>query len=157
LPGGNGILLASRRQSDLQLWDANTGKQTLVYKPDGYGGIMNDAVVSPDGGSIFTASGSWIRAYETATGKQLLQIRTRANHSIDVSPNGRFVAAGSWLASEVESIQIFDTTTRLQVAEFGKFEQPVYSVSFSPDGKWLAAGLKDNNVLVWDVSEITGF
>ena len=119
---------------------------------------MTDAVAAPDSSTIFTASGSWVQAYETATGKRLLQIRSLASHSIAVSPNadGKCVAAGSWLANEVESIRIFDTTTRQQLAEFGKFEQPVHSVTFSPDGKWLAAGLKDNNVLVWDVSDITG-
>lgn len=156
LPDGGGILLASRRGTDLQLWDAKTGKQTLVYKPDSYGDALNDAVASPDGRTILTASDSWIRGYETSTGKQLLQISSQASHSIALSPDAKYVAAGSWLANEVESIRIFDMTTRRQVAEFGKFEQPVYSVTFSPDGKWLAAGLKDNNVLVWDVSDITG-
>ncbi|MBC8873184.1 MAG: ankyrin repeat domain-containing protein [Planctomycetes bacterium] len=158
LPRGDGILLAPRQGNELQLWNATTGKRLLIYEPEGYRGTLNDAVASPDSSTIFTASGSWVQAYETATGKRLLQIRSQASHSIAVAPNenGRFVAASSWLANEVESIRIFDTTTRQQVAEFGKFEQPVYSVTFSPDGKWLAAGLKDNNVLVWDVSEITG-
>ncbi len=156
LPGGRGLLLAPRHGSDLQLWDGATGQQAIVYKPDGYGGTLNDAVASPDGRTVFTATGSWIRAYETSTGKQLFQIRAQASHSIAVSPNAKYVAAGSWLANEIESIRIFDTTTRQQVAEFGKFENPVYSVSFSPDGKSLAAGMKDNNVLVWDVSQITG-
>lgn len=158
LPHGDGILLAPRLASELQLWNASTGKRSLVYKPGGYRGTVNDAAASPDSRRIFTASGSWIQGYETETGKGLLQIRSQASHAIAVSPdgNGKYVAAGSWLANEVESIRIFDTTTRQQVAEFGKLEQPVYSVTFSPDGKWLAAGLKDNNVLVWDVSEITG-
>lgn len=156
LPGGRGLLLAPRRAGDLQLWDSATGQQAIVYRPDGYGGALNDAVTSPDGRTVFTATGSWIRAYETKTGKQLFQIRAQASHSIAVSPNAKYVAAGSWLANDVESIRIFDTTTRQQVAEFGKFEHPVYSVSFSPDGKSLAAGMKDNNVLVWDVSQLTG-
>jgi len=152
LPDGSGALVSARNGSDLQLWDANTGKKKLVYEPDGYSGALNDAVASPDGGTVFTASSSWLRAHETATGKRLLRIRSRASHSIAVSPNAKYIAAGSWLANEVESIRIFDTTTRQQVVEFGKFEQPVYSVSFSSDGKWLAAGLKDSKVFVWDVS-----
>ncbi len=158
LPSGDKLLVAPRHGNELRLCDANTGQRLLAYELGGYSSNVNDAVASPDGRRVFTASGFWIHAFDAVTGRQQLQIRSRANHSIAISPNGNgeYLAAGSWLANEVESIRVFDTTTRRQVAEFGKFEQPVYSVSFSPDGRWLAAGLKDNNVLVWDVSEITG-
>jgi WD40 repeat protein len=52
----------------------------------------------------------------------------------------------------------FDSTVRLWEAERGqcvhtltKHQEPVYSVAFSPDGKFLASGSFDKCVHIWDV------
>lgn len=52
----------------------------------------------------------------------------------------------------------FDSTVRLWEAERGqclhtltKHQEPVYSVAYSPDGKFLASGSFDKCVHIWDV------
>ena len=52
----------------------------------------------------------------------------------------------------------FDSTVRLWDVEAGKdihrltkHQEPVYSVAFSPDGKFLASGSFDKCVHIWNV------
>ena len=55
-----------------------------------------------------------------------------------------------------------DHTVRLWDVENAKFlktltghARPIYSVSFSPDGKTLASGSSDGTLLLWDMSDYT--
>ncbi len=53
----------------------------------------------------------------------------------------------------------FDSTVRLWDVERGvcqstlvKHSEPVYSVSFSPDGRLLATGSFDKAIYIWDIA-----
>ena len=63
--------------------------------------------------------------------------------AVAISPDGRFVAAGGWDAHhEVEkghSISVFDAASGALVVRVGPFENVIYHLVFSRDGRWLAA------------------
>ena len=67
-----------------------------------------------------------------------------------ISPNGRFVAAGS-LGTV---IRIWETETGRLLETLGDHRDTVYSVSFTPDGKSLLSGSLDKTLKVWDVSRL---
>jgi WD40 repeat protein len=66
-----------------------------------------------------------------------------------VSPDGRFVAAGGWDAQYdaigTHSVVIFETASGTIVARVGGFENVIFHLVFSQDGRWLAAMLGAGN------------
>jgi hypothetical protein len=65
--------------------------------------------------------------------------------AVAISPDGRFVAAGGWDAYHevggTAAVSIFDATTGALIARIGAFEEVIAHLTFSPDGRWLAATL----------------
>jgi len=66
--------------------------------------------------------------------------------SIAFSPDGRLVASGA------EDIVLWDAATQQKLARF-EYSAIVWSVVFSPDGRWLLSSHGDGAVLIWDVAE----
>jgi general transcriptional corepressor TUP1 len=67
--------------------------------------------------------------------------------SVDISPNGRFVAAGSLDTV----VRIWDMQTGTLVERFKGHADGIYSVAFTPDGQGLISGSLDKTLKYWDV------
>jgi glucose repression regulatory protein TUP1 len=76
--------------------------------------------------------------------------------TVAMSPNGRFVAAGSL----DKSVRIWDTQSGVLV-ERTEGEQghkdSVYSVAFSPDGVYLVSGSLDKTIRMWELNNRGGY
>ena len=137
---------------------------------------MHEAAVrsvkfSPNGqlmatGGLDGAVGIWTLDARTWNRQKTLTLPDSQVYSVAFSPDGRLLAAagGKWKFGEPDafadvpgSILIWDVATGQRIAELAGHEKCVFRVLFSPDGKQLASGSADKQVLLWDVGELPLF
>ncbi|MBV8881031.1 MAG: WD40 repeat domain-containing protein [Planctomycetaceae bacterium] len=103
----------------------------------GHGGMIHDAGWSRDGRLIATSGyDETIRVWETATGKQVLNVKPLASFACSVafSPDGRWLAAGG---SDDGQLKIIDVSTGRVAREIKTADTALYAVEFTPDGSHL--------------------
>jgi WD40 repeat protein len=146
----------------VSVWDAKTGKEIpfpvdepthgsfFAFFPDGRwlavggdarGWVDQLADPGPKDDGIFVR--------ELLTGKTALRLAAPPGQTCCcVSPDGGLLAAGD----EAGVVRLYDLDDLKEVRELTGHRGRVCSLSFSPDGKWLASGSADTTVLVWDVA-----
>jgi WD40 repeat protein len=108
-----------------------------------------------DAAGSFAVTGSddkTIRVWSVADGKLSRTIRVPVGpgdigkiYAVAISPDGCLIAAGGWTkaisAKEQDIIYLFDTLTGNLTAAVSVRAVATFSLAFSPDGRYLAAGL----------------
>ena len=157
----DGRLLASGAwDKTVKLWDVATGECIRTLK--GHTGGVCSVAFSPDGKLLASGSADdTIKLWDVATGQC---IRTLKGHKYDVnsvafSPDGKLLASASCAYPYQEGPECFQGQIKLWDIRTGKCLQTlkrhtrkVYSVAFSPDGKLLASGSRDQTIKLWVVS-----
>lgn len=151
----DGKLLASAgSDQSIKLWDIATGKELATLN----GGISLWSVVfSPDGKLLASGTHSAIKLWDVKSGKELTTIPGFLGQSRAVvfSPDGTTLASdsmdnkkdGTW------TIALWDVKTGKRKATLkGHLDGPVDCLAYSPDGKTLASGCRDDTVKLWDVA-----
>ena len=123
-------------------------------------GTVEGLAYSPDGKLIAVAGGIgvWLCKAKDLTEICLLEGHTGVVTSVSFSPEGKFLASGSY----DKTIRLWDVEGRKEVAVLRGHNDIVTSVSFHPDGKFLASGggipphlagwrQGDNTIRLWDV------
>jgi WD40 repeat protein len=135
------------------VWDAESGRSVWTNTEPGLDAMS--VAFSPDGQSLAVGYGLYsdskigkVKIWDVATGKEM--------KSSFAGPKGgvnklAFDPTGKRLAVAGEGIvEVWELATTTKIRDLKGHTKWVYSVVFSPDGKWLAAGGWDRTVKIWD-------
>ena len=147
----------------LSLFDVQSNR-TRRFQNDGKDGF-NRLALSPDGRLLASggdAPNFHIRLWEVATGKEILVVKGHESlaSAFAWSPDNRLLASSEYRhnASEPntfgrQTVHVWDAATGKKVMQFSGFRSNVLALEFSPDGKYLAGGLKDSTILIWEMGK----
>ena len=136
----NGHFIAD---SHANVWDLASG-QMRISKPLSGG---NWLALAPNGKRAATVDGDGVlKTFDLLAGGSPDAQPAHHDHgrAIDYSPDGKLIASGA------ERVLLWDATTMTRIAPL-EYDSAVWSVAFSPDGRWLISTHGDGAILIWDV------
>ena len=175
-PDGQIIATAGGNDYTVQLWNLQNGqlKNALVGNPKYVKGIMiSDGVpklvnyatkrvesiaFSPDGRTLAVASDNEIIFWDSNTGERKVALTEKGSfYSLLFSPDGRTLAARSYAHKSESGIYLWDIdTTDIRKSKLRHtitgHNRETNSITFSPDGQFLATG-HEYLVRLWDTTD----
>ncbi|RIK35421.1 MAG: hypothetical protein DCC55_30365 [Chloroflexi bacterium] len=149
----SGVAASGGEDQVVRLWHIHSGQ--LLHELRGHTNRILSVTFSPDGRWLVTGSADRTgRVWETSTGQCLRVLHGHAGslHAA-VHPNGQMIATGGfdatirfWEAGTGDCIGVLQDVDRM--AE-------ISSVTFSPDGRWLAIGCDKGYLWLCDVQQMT--
>lgn len=143
----DGQTIATFYRGDTRLWRVKDGA-SLFKLP---GSSTTDATFSPDGRWLATASSdkqSAGKIWNVETGEAKLSLASTGEKSVSVifNPQGTILAT-----TNDKGVTLWDAQTGELLATLGEARYPV---SFSPDGRTMATGARNNTAILWELQPI---
>jgi RNA polymerase sigma factor (sigma-70 family) len=135
----------------IQLWDVAAAKEVRTLR--GVKGWASFAF-SPDGKSLITTgvADETVRVWDVNTGVELRRLRAVPSMSIYgflLCADGKTLVSGS---GSGHGLYVWSLASGKEVLSSGDSFHPVIRVSYSPDGRLMAAGSYDGVIRLWDVA-----
>jgi WD40 repeat protein/tRNA A-37 threonylcarbamoyl transferase component Bud32 len=162
----DGKRFATSGWKELKIWDAETGKEPVQFPPEE--GWVSALAFSKDGARIVTAGFQTLTVWDAPSGKELLRVKAHEFliRSVAFSPDGKRIASASGTPvgggrQASGEVRVWDADSGKELLTLTGLPHWANTVAFSPDGKYLAAGLGDlyvvapdrpGEVRVWDAA-----
>ena len=128
----------------VRVWDAMTGEE--VIRLTNPGEDVSVLAFSPDGQRLLTVHGvNEIRLWDLTTGDELFILKGRFFSCVAFSPNAARIATGG------DAIEIWNASNGARLRTLRGHNGRVLSIAFTPDGKRIVSGSKDQTVKLWEV------
>jgi WD40 repeat protein len=156
------LVFDSGRHSGVRLWDATMGKLQRELDAEFKKMYIAAAAYSPDGNLLALGRGGEVDGnngkvflLEPATGKKVRELTPGHQYGVtDLAfhPDGKHLAS----SGRDTVVRLWDASTGKLVKELGKarggqFKDWIHAISFSADGRWLAAADMAGSVQVWQL------
>ena len=150
----------------LRFWSVETGRTVLEIETPG---ALLDVALSSDGTRAVAGSADrtlaeglpvaeqdrTVRVWNLLNGNELNLFDPQSGfvRAVDYSPDGRFVASGTWNSVDGGVIQIWNVRTgRLERNLFGGHEDMITQVKFTADSRRLMSAGRDRRLIMWDIA-----
>jgi eukaryotic-like serine/threonine-protein kinase len=157
-------LLTGDSEGGLQIWDVSTGQEVKRLHLEGPW-MIDGLGVTADGRQALVAGIAGVRVHDLETGKQIhhFQAGTEEVHQADLSQDGRWLLTGSFDGQ----VRLWNFQTEELLQTLGTHDGMVFSVAFSPDGRYAASGGggerkedrfvagSDHDIRVYDLKALT--
>ena len=146
---GGLIRMWDTQGASLRLWYARTGEH-LAHYIDHIDQVY--AVVFSPNGKLLASSGfdSRLRLWDAGTGHHIATLRGGGS-AVAFSPNGKLLANAYGGDGITGTIGLWDPHTGELRYVLGPYHGLLNCIAFSPDGKTLASGGQDSEIILWDI------
>lgn len=150
----DGARLASADAAGVvKIWDTGTRKEILTLK--GHGDTVRALAFSPDGKTLATACNDRnARIWDVASGEVVSVFRNAGQvTAVAWSADGNTLAAGVAHYNQPSEVKCWDIASNRETLSWPGFAGKITGISFSPNGKLLAAASEGWTLRLWDLEQ----
>lgn len=144
-------LFSSSHEGVINAWNSKQPPQSALATIGVAAGKVLATAVSPKTSRVAVGGrGGFVRILDLTTGRQVLELEDGHPATVDClefAHDGSLIATGSWRSDEVIVWRVGDGSRHQSFKADGN----IRAITFSPDGKRIAAGCEDQLLFVWDV------